>query len=169
MLHDEIPPLTDPMKLVLEQKMRLYNAVTSSNQKLDERADRLIQTGSIIIGLGALANTRDGSAAGFWPDIQLAFVVVGFVLFVFLVVTVLVAFRPIIHEEEGTSDWDLTYNAYVNSPEYFNQILSDLVTSIRSHTDNNARKSTWLQRLLILLVMQVITLSVAWLIGIWLA
>lgn len=169
MQPDLLPPTSDAMKLVLEQKYRLLDALLSANNRLDERADRIIQTGSIVIGLMTIANlpvTLPFRVEGLLTAGSIAraiLITVSIFAFFAMIIIAHYAFRPVKWLGAGDSNWDRTFTDYLLSDSYYNQILSDLLTSIQSNEALNADKSKWIPRLIWLLVSQIITLIIAWL------
>lgn len=163
-----LPELTDAERTVLDQKRRLYDEIVQSNQKLDERADRVVQAGSIIIGLGAIANIPvnlalwSGSQLNWVALSQLVAVGLSFLAFIILIPMSLYFFRPIARQVPGDSDWDKTFDQYVNSDMYFAQTLSDLMAGIGSAKQVNDYKAKRVLWLTVLLLIQTTALASAW-------
>lgn len=163
-----LPELTDAQRTVLEQKNRLYDEIVQSNQRLDERADRVVQAGSIIFCLGTIAgipvNLALWSGADLnWPAVlQLGAMGLSFLAFIILIPMALYFFRPIARRVPGDADWEKTFNQYVNSETYFVQTLSDLMAGIRSAKQVNDYKSKRVLWLIVLLFIQTVALAVAW-------
>lgn len=163
-----LPELTDAERVVLDQKGRLYDEIVRSNQMLDERADRVVQAGSIIVGLGVIASIPvnlalwSGSQLN-WPALlQLVAMGVSFLAFIILIPMSLYFFRPIARQVPGDSDWDKTFDQYVNSESYFVQTLSDLMAGIRSAKQVNDYKAKRVLWLIVLLLVQTVALACAW-------
>lgn len=161
--------VTDQMKLVLEQKYRLLDSLIVANQKLDEKIDRIIQTGSIIIGLATFANlssTPPLQARSTPVDgIRIAAILLSFVLFCVMVMIAAYVSRPIKWEDAGTSDWERTRSDYLASDNYYYQLMSDVITAIDSTKATNRYKAKWIRPLIIVLVGQVLALAVAVFLG----
>lgn len=163
-----LPELTDAKRVVLDQKYRLYDELVRANQMLDERADRVVQTGGIIIGLGAIASIPvnlsvwSGTHLNWVALLQLVAMGLSFLAFIVLIPTSLYFFRPVARLGPGNSNWDQTFNQYVNSETYFEQALSDLVTAVLSAEQVNGYKSRRVLWLTALLLIQTVTLALAW-------
>lgn len=164
----KFPGLTDAERTVLDQKCRLYDEIVQSNQKLDERADRVVQAGSIIIGLGTIASIPvnlalwSGVHLNWLALLQLGAMGLSFLAFIILIPMSMYFFRPIGRQVPGDSDWDKTFDQYVNSETYFAQTLSDLMAGIQSAKQVNDYKAKRVLWLTVLLLVQTTALALAW-------
>jgi len=169
MLEDqqiEIDPVCQ--QLVLEQRYRLYDSLNETNSNMDGRINNLVQAGSIIIGLVVVLNlptisgTYDMIVFGTMRQkIQLLFLVLVFLSFISMIILSIYVLRPVSRKAPGISDWDETFTYYLYSDNCFEQVLSDLLESIKSAQALNDYKVKWVPRLAYLLIIQAFFLALA--------
>lgn len=158
----------DRKSLVLEQRYRLYDSLILANNNMDGRVNSLLQAGSIIIGLVTILNISRVSGAydailsgKILQNLELLFVLLVFMSFITMVVLSVYVLRPIGREAPGISDWDETFTFYLYSEECFEQVLIDLLKSIKEAEALNIYKAKWVPRLAYLLISQVVFLALA--------
>lgn len=155
--------------LVLEQKYKLMETVQSANQALDDKANSLLQTGGVVVGLVATFTLSDlallvrGDNTVGIPIISQISIAAAFILFLLSIWLYRQAQSPMAYDLPGSTDWDRIFNSYLYAtPEAcFDKVLSDLINSIDSMKELNSRKAIHIDRLGWLLLFQVAFLSVA--------
>lgn len=159
-------PFPDRASLLLEQRSRLLDSLIVANQKLDEKADRAIQTGSIILGLVAIATALpSGGTLALAPQvsqwinlIQIVLVLAGLVAFLVVVVIALKINFPIRWQGPGDTDWTKNSTTYL-SDNSFDLLLADLLDSIDSAQTRNNFKADEVERIIKWLRFEIIMMA----------
>lgn len=161
------------VNLLLEQKYRLLDTLSIANHRLDEKADRAIQTGSIMLGLLAIAS----ALPTLWPIevhvsrhvsmllalVQVLLVFVGVGAFVAIIFTALKITQTMTSKSAGGADWNTATTTYL-SENSFDYILSDLLAAISAAKEQNDAKGKQIDRIRMFLKVELVTLTIALLI-----
>jgi hypothetical protein len=139
--------LTLQQQLTLEMVRRQYDARIATRNKLDDKAGFILQSGGLVVtltGAVSIPAMLTQSATG-WALGGLAF---AFLIFLAMILSALLAWKPSPHNLVGTHDWGKLFDDYINeTPERcFERILSDLVGAIGDNSRRNERKA-WLVQL----------------------
>ena len=159
-------PFPDRVSLLLEQRSRLLDSLIVANQKLDEKADRAIQTGSILLGLVAIATALpSGGTNALAPQvsqcinlIQIGLVLTGLVAFLVVVSIALNINFPIRWQGPGDTDWKKNSTTYL-SDSSFDILLADLLDSIDSAQARNNFKADEVERIIKWLRFEIIMMA----------
>lgn len=159
-------PLVHRQTLLLDENRHLLDSIASRNDTLDNRADRVAQLGGLIFSLAALTNyptlVSSYRAGGITPvsSLQLYLIVCSLLALIAMLLLWVRQFRPLIRRRPGTSDWDTIQRDYIESDDYFNQVLSDILDSISSESELNEHKAKWFFELSSLFAVQIVLLGI---------
>jgi hypothetical protein len=161
------------VSLLLDQRSQLLDSLILANHKLDEKADRSIQTASIVIGLGSVvaALPSDGlvsfgaQATNILTYGQISLTIVSIFAFVILVLFAQQVNRPVTWKGSGDTDWKNNSMRYLNTHSY-DILLADLLETIDSVKTLNERKANYVIRINWCLTVVVITMAISLLLGV---
>lgn len=146
--------------LILQQKYSVVAMLDKSNDTLDDKASKILQSSSLIIALtGLLASPLMGvslSGVSVWLVVS---ILVAFMLMVGLSI---ISIAPKAHVLAGTQDWKTVFEQYIllSAEAAFCQVLSDCLEIIDTMLVANNRKA-WLVKIsAALLIMQIGTLLI---------
>lgn len=141
--------------LLLQQKYSVLNMLDKSNDTLDDKASKMLQSSSLIIALtGLLASPLVGASLSGVSAWLVMGILIAFMLMVGLSI---VSIAPKAHYLAGTQDWQKSFEQYilVSAEAAFGQVLSDCLEIIDAMLVTNNRKA-WLVKIsAILLILQI--------------
>lgn len=152
-------------RYIIEGKHQQLAAITERNNKLDDRADRIIHTGGVFIGLLTVAQLPIEWGLAWPANLPTLLTLFGFAAFLGAILFHLRRFRPLEWQIPGTSAIEEIFTDYLESEVFYNQLLSDLVNGVKSAEGINAYKATGVKVLSWLLLVQVLVVTTAWLLG----
>lgn len=151
---------TTQYNLLLQQKYTTLGMIEKSNDVLDDKASKIMQSSSLIIALtGLLASPFVGASLSNVSVFLVASILLAFILMIGLAI---VSVSPKSHNLPGTQNWRKNYEQYifVNAEGTFKQILSDCISTIELLRETNNSKAKFVRISASLLLIQVISLLV---------
>jgi len=147
---DEYPDtdITEYRKgLVLEQVLARLQLARESNRILDEKADRLMQAGALVMALLSLVSLS--SLLSIIPkEAAIVGIVIAGGVFIVMIITSFSATIPEENPMVGPEDWEEAYNDYLykDDERSFQQVLSDVFEVTDRIQALNANKALRVQR-----------------------
>jgi len=146
---------TTQYNLLLQQKYNTLGMIDKSNDVLDDKASKIMQSSSLVIALtGLLASSFVSASLSGVSAFLVASILLAFMLMIGLAI---VSVAPKLYNLPGTQNWKKNFEQYifVNAEETFTQVLSDCINTIESLRETNNTKAKLVRISASLLLIQI--------------